>query len=211
MARVQDISGQRFGRLVVVKQVASKTTKETRWLCLCDCGTEKEVGRSNIGRTVLSCGCFGRERARETRIALAKGPQPCIVDGCINDNSKGGGGMCGMHYMRHKRYGDVNYLTPDEKWSLSQREAQLANVQSVKPTTYRKYLGRHMHRVVAEEKYGRKIRRGEHVHHIDGNKHNNHPDNLEILTAEEHARHHMEETWRAKRELQSQTVPEASG
>ena len=42
------------------------------------------------------------------------------------------------------------------------------------------------HRVVAEQKYGRKIKENEHVHHIDGNKLNNHPDNLEILTEQEH-------------------------
>lgn len=175
-----------------------KNDHETRWLCRCDCGNEKEVGKSNLGRGVVSCGCYGKEASRAGRMAAAKGPQPCIVEGCENDNSKGGKGLCGMHYMRQKRYGDVNYLTPAEQWSLSQRQSQLANVQSVKPTTYRKYLGRHMHRVVAEEKYGRKILPGEHVHHIDGDKHNNHPDNLEIMTAEEHARHHMNEAWSKK-------------
>lgn len=38
-----------------------------------------------------------------------------------------------------------------------------------------------IHRIVAAEKLGRPLRKGEVVHHIDGNKHNNHPDNLIVL------------------------------
>lgn len=36
------------------------------------------------------------------------------------------------------------------------------------------------HRVVMEQKLGRPLQRGEVVHHIDGNRANNHPDNLEV-------------------------------
>lgn len=36
------------------------------------------------------------------------------------------------------------------------------------------------HRIVAEIKYGRRLLKGEQVHHKDENKLNNHPDNLEI-------------------------------
>lgn len=44
------------------------------------------------------------------------------------------------------------------------------------------------HILVAENKYGRPITRSEDVHHIDGNKLNNHPDNLEVLSKREHAK-----------------------
>lgn len=47
-----------------------------------------------------------------------------------------------------------------------------------------------MHRVIAEWIAGRCLEPGEHVHHIDGNKLNNHPSNLAIMSASEHARHH---------------------
>jgi hypothetical protein len=46
------------------------------------------------------------------------------------------------------------------------------------------------HRLVAEAKLGRKLAPGEVPHHIDGNRANNHPDNLEIVTRAEHGVHH---------------------
>lgn len=50
--------------------------------------------------------------------------------------------------------------------------------------------GRFYHRIVMEEKLGRKLHAWENVHHIDENKFNNHPDNLEVLTNSEHRKLH---------------------
>lgn len=52
------------------------------------------------------------------------------------------------------------------------------------------HAGRAVHQVIAEWKAGRTLKKGEHVHHKDGNKLNNHPDNLEVMKASEHTRHH---------------------
>lgn len=47
------------------------------------------------------------------------------------------------------------------------------------------------HRRIAELKIGRKLRKGEIVHHIDGNKLNNNPDNLVVLSRADHGRIHQ--------------------
>ncbi|WP_328186910.1 HNH endonuclease signature motif containing protein [Marinobacter sp. OP 3.4] len=49
------------------------------------------------------------------------------------------------------------------------------------------------HRLVAEQKLGRRIREDEIVHHLNGDKLDNRPDNLEIMTRSEHNRHHAVE------------------
>lgn len=54
-----DITGHRYGRLVVLHRVAGP-----RWLCRCDCGAETEVYRSNLtkaDRPTRSCGCMAHE------------------------------------------------------------------------------------------------------------------------------------------------------
>lgn len=42
------------------------------------------------------------------------------------------------------------------------------------------------HRLVAESKTGRKLEKGEQVHHINGNKQDNRPDNIEVMKSLAH-------------------------
>ena len=46
------------------------------------------------------------------------------------------------------------------------------------------------HRAVMEQMIGRKLEPGEEVHHIDGDRANNNPSNLMLLTKSEHSRLH---------------------
>ena len=42
------------------------------------------------------------------------------------------------------------------------------------------------HRLIAEQKYGRRLGKKEHVHHINGIRDDNHPENLEVVSSSEH-------------------------
>ena len=55
-SKIKDITGKRFGRLVVIKRIDSK-----HLLCICDCGTEVVVSYGNLtsGNT-KSCGCLAK-------------------------------------------------------------------------------------------------------------------------------------------------------
>ena len=63
MGALIDLTGQRFGRLVVTCRAENKG-KETAWLCKCDCGNTKIAtgGHLKSGLT-QSCGCLQKERA----------------------------------------------------------------------------------------------------------------------------------------------------
>lgn len=58
---LKDMTGQRFGRLVVIERNGSKHGNAA-WLCECDCGTRKTISGNEMrnGGTV-SCGCFHDE------------------------------------------------------------------------------------------------------------------------------------------------------
>lgn len=68
-----DLTGQRFGRLVVVRYAGRSRGKKNLWLCKCDCGNEKvvEVDKLHSGNT-KSCGCLQREVHRKCRMTHGK-------------------------------------------------------------------------------------------------------------------------------------------
>lgn len=61
MRKWPSLIGQRFGMLTVTGQALSTSRGNRRWICKCDCGTEKVVAGSNLSRgTTVSCGCKRR-------------------------------------------------------------------------------------------------------------------------------------------------------
>lgn len=68
MSALKDLTGQRFGRLVVIDRAGSDYQKRATWKCCCDCGCKIVVPSSRLtnGET-KSCGCFRRELARDKR------------------------------------------------------------------------------------------------------------------------------------------------
>jgi hypothetical protein len=64
---VKDITGQKFGKLTVVRFVGLKNHKQI-WECVCDCGRTKSVQAGNLKKKsgpTVSCGCYRDENLRQ--------------------------------------------------------------------------------------------------------------------------------------------------
>lgn len=64
-----DLSGQRFGKLTVIKDSGKRVNHKVMWLCQCDCGNQIEVSGDNLksGNT-KSCGCLRKEKSSKNLI-----------------------------------------------------------------------------------------------------------------------------------------------
>ena len=63
----EDIIGQRFNRLVVIKDDGTRSSKgDIKWLCRCDCGNFYHALGYRLKRGLTkSCGCLNDEKKRE--------------------------------------------------------------------------------------------------------------------------------------------------
>lgn len=64
----EDLTDQKFNRLTVIKQtedyVNPKGKRSARWLCKCECGSDKDVVAGSYAlkhNQIMSCGCLQRE------------------------------------------------------------------------------------------------------------------------------------------------------
>ena len=59
-----DLTGKRFGKLIVLKKSENRKSGNSLWACQCDCGNlcEKPTGALNSG-SATSCGCSWRQPA----------------------------------------------------------------------------------------------------------------------------------------------------
>ena len=66
MMKLIDLTGQRFGKLVVIKRAENSPSHDTRWACQCDCG-RKTISYSAELRNGMtkSCGCLRKDPGKE--------------------------------------------------------------------------------------------------------------------------------------------------
>lgn len=117
--RAIELTGRRFGKLVVLKREQNEPKKHARWLCRCDCGKEVIIqSHCLIQRSQQSCGCLlaemhlthGKTNSRLYNV------WNCMKQRCGNPNNH-----------NYKEYGERGISVCDEwkcnfeafeKWSL---------------------------------------------------------------------------------------------
>ena len=148
-----------------------------------------------MGKSVLQCDWCGKDIERYP--SQIKSRNFCDRECAAKYNSKTVNPE-GYGYRSFEknalRFAEMNrQLNPERMTPAVREKIRNARLDTGQGHSYSKQYGRHEHRVVAEQTIGRSLKRGEVVHHIDGNKRNNSPLNLLVFkTQKEHA------SWHAK-------------
>lgn len=130
----------------------------------------------------------GRRRTGETRTCLRCG-QLFYTERNQLVKVHGAGKFCSNGCKAEAQRGRIsNAARPEEL--IAHTSGYLQVWMPEHPRAHRGRVFQHI--VVAEQKLGRPIGPNEHVHHIDENKQNNDPDNLLVLSNEDHQRFHVD-------------------
>ena len=166
MSKFIDLTGQKFGRLTILKEAGRrrKTNQsiEALWFCRCSCGTEKTI-RSSLLRSgdTQSCGCLQKERTSEaskhpmnseTKEKISKARKGIFI-GDKNGTWKGG--------RSKTKVGYINLWNPNHP-----------NANTIG------YVKEHV--FVMSSILNRPLLPGETIHHKNGIKDDNRPKNLEL-------------------------------
>lgn len=89
-AKVIDLTGRRFERLLVIDRAKNSKSGKVYWRCLCACGAQVDVRSRRLrDGTTRSCGCLARELT-SVRSAMRRGE--------LASNWRGG--RCAHDYVR---------------------------------------------------------------------------------------------------------------
>lgn len=126
MGKIKDLTGQRFDKLVVIKQIGISERRYAQRLCRCDCGNEVVRLTETLRRkTRHSCGCLNEENLHNMSVGnITHGMTGTRLYGCYK-------GMMARCYRKedihYKAYGGRGITVCDEwkndvsafiKWAL---------------------------------------------------------------------------------------------
>lgn len=82
MPKAIDLTGERFGRLTVIKKSDRDSSNKILWECKCDCGTITKARTNSLtsGHT-SSCGCFNKEISSKKAIEMSGEKHPNFTHG----------------------------------------------------------------------------------------------------------------------------------
>jgi hypothetical protein len=122
--------------------------------------------------------------ARKAGLPLKNQPaagQSCAVDGCQKEVKARR--LCSMHSTRLYKTGDVGGPDPIPGWARKKPNPKGGiGFQGYVTSNRKDRLERLEHRHVMSEMLGRPLLKSENVHHINGVRHDNRPENLELWT-----------------------------
>lgn len=109
-----DLTGQRFGKLVVVKELGGG-----RILCRCDCGNVKEINKGHLlNGDIVSCGCKMKGNAIEARASkLYKGTDINKIS-TATATSRSSTGIRGVSYSKSRGRYRANIGFRGQKFDL---------------------------------------------------------------------------------------------
>jgi hypothetical protein len=125
----RDLTGKKFGRLIVIKRVENSTTDpHSQWQVQCDCGRISVVGSSNLTKgNTKSCGCLYQENLERLH-EIRKQPRGHATRHCL--------------FLYYKQMAAKRSLL----WALSESEFNILTEQSchycgISPSNLRKAYG----------------------------------------------------------------------
>lgn len=72
--KVNDLTGRRFSRLIVLARSSNSCTGRVQWQCICDCGQHIVALGSNLTTShTRSCGCLAIDLAADHKPSLSHG------------------------------------------------------------------------------------------------------------------------------------------